>query len=246
MRPVYNEVSTAKAKSEYEDAYGNTDDLLKSMKEAKSKKTGTLGLWPLDAHSYNDWRTTSHVKKVFTDYIVMARIEISIVNSYRPALIQNCPAAAFIRVSLASLLSDVCNIRAWSGINPDTNQREKRQVRRFIYADKITCDLPSAPQPPPVDVLDLKLKRQRASRSKALAADAVAILKKVEALRAAAATPKGKELDRTVAKAVKSLKNVCLHFSFRYKLIPMFRLFATISLVSLVWKRPWKTIPLPP
>jgi hypothetical protein len=208
QRPAYNEISSRKAKDRYPDAFTNADDLVKSMKEAKSKKVGSAGLWPLDVHSYNDWRSTSHVKKVYSEYIIMARIEISIIKTYRSSLFQQCPAAAFIRQGVASLLNDVCTLSAWAVFNPATKNHERRQVRRFRYADKVPCNSPSAQQPPSVDVLDLRLKRQRATRSKALATDAVAILKKIEGLRASAATPRGKELDPSVAKAVKMLKHV--------------------------------------
>jgi hypothetical protein len=242
-RPVYNQITSGKAKDAYQDAYNNTGELLKSMKEAKLKKSVSAGLWPLDVHSYNDWRTTTHFKKVYTEYIIMARIEISIVNSYRPSLFQQSPAAAFIRQGIASLLSDACKL---SLINPDPKHREKRQVRQYIFADKIPCDLPSAPLPPSVDVLNLKHRRQRAAHSKALAADAVAVLKKVEALKASTATPRTKDLDRTVAKAVKFLKHVSPIFIISYNSTDICRPFGIISAVCLLCKRLWKTTHLLP
>jgi hypothetical protein len=51
------------------------------------------------------------------------------------------------------------------------------------------------------------------SRSEALAADAVSTLKKIESMKAAAAIPGSKEIDRGVARAVKSLRNVRLSFN---------------------------------
>jgi hypothetical protein len=157
-RPTYAEITSSKARSSFTEAFANTEDLLKAMKDSKSKKATTTGLWLLDVHSYHDWRNTTHVKKVYTEYIAMAHIEISVIKSYRATLFQQCPSAAFIRRSVASLLTDVSKVKAWPGFNPVTKRNEKRQVRRFYYADKVPCDSPVVNDLPDINVVDLKRK----------------------------------------------------------------------------------------
>jgi hypothetical protein len=210
-RPAYNEITSAKAKSAFKDAFANTDELMKPMKEARSSKSSSsTGLWPLDFHSYHDWRTTTHVKKVYTEYIVMARIEIAIIQSYRPKLFEQCPSALFIRAGIAALLNDTCTVRQWSVRNPDTLKYEMRHVRRFVYADKVPYQKTTSEDPPAINVIDLKLKRQRAAKSEHLASDAIVALKKIESLKGAAAHPGSKELDIGVYNAMKLLRQVTL------------------------------------
>jgi hypothetical protein len=68
------------------------------LKETKTK-SGTVmtGLWPLDVVSYHDWQSMTHATKVFTEYTVMARMEIHLIWKYRANLFSMCGSAVFIQ-----------------------------------------------------------------------------------------------------------------------------------------------------
>jgi hypothetical protein len=137
--PAYNKITSGKAKSAFNDTFANTDELMKPMKEAQSlKSSSSTGLWPLDFHSYHDWRTTTHIKKVYTEYIIMACIEIAIIQSYRPKLFEQCPSALFICAGITALLNETCKVRQWSVRNLDTLKYKMHHECGFDF--ELSCE----------------------------------------------------------------------------------------------------------
>jgi len=110
-RPLYADVVHKKVDEAFDDA----PELVKRMKDSRKKNSQivTLGLWPLDVVSYNDWRQSTHAPKIYSEWVAMARIEILIVDEYRASMFEECDAAAFIRLGLAQALTEACKPKQW-------------------------------------------------------------------------------------------------------------------------------------
>jgi hypothetical protein len=215
--PSYSEITSAKVKERFPDAYRNNNDILKAMKESKLKKGGTItvGLWTLDAHSCFDWRDIAkNSKKALSEFIQMAKIEMSIIAKYRASLFKNCSPALFIRTEIARQLADSCRVRPLPSLNPSTQKKEMRQVRVFKFADKVPIDLTAPRAARLIDVRELKSKRLRTNKSQALVVEATAALKRLEGLKAVASFPNSKEMDATIYKSIGHLKKVTIFPSF--------------------------------
>jgi hypothetical protein len=208
-RPLYADLAHKEVDERFH-AFSDAADIVARMKDSRKKNSTilTMGLWPLDFVSINDWRQSTHGPRVFAEYVAMARIEICLVEEYRASMFQDCKPAAYIRSGLASALAAACKSMPWEVENPLTGKLEKRSIRRFKYVDKIPCDVPSLSTAPEVDVVDLKQTRERLARTDALAADAVGLLKKLENFKGSAAAPNSKLLDLDVSIAITSLKRV--------------------------------------
>jgi hypothetical protein len=247
-RPTYTEVVKKQVDRKFNNAYIDAPDLLKRMRDSRKKNADvvTIGLWPLDFVSYDDWRQTTHAKKKFPEYVTMARIEVTIVDGYRSKMLKKCPASAYIRINLASALADACKATAWQVQNADTGKMEKKTLRRFAYVDKIACKEPSTF--PKVNVVDLKESRQRVANAESLATEAAALLKKVENFRGSSAIPGSKMIDKGVSDAITTLREVrCLDilFTLLSDNSRSTRPSSRISLVSVGWTTFYTRIPRP-
>jgi len=210
QRPLYADIVKKAVDKKFKKAFNEPAEFVTKMKESRRKNSSvfTLGLWPLDVVSYNDWRESSHSGKSYPEYVAMARIERDIVAEYRPLLFKKCTAAAFIRMGLASALNEACKVKAWDLPNEQTGKTQKKTIRRFYYADRITCNGLSLSEAPKVNVVDLKQSREREAKSKKLAAEAVAILKKIENFKGSAAAPGSNRIDEGVSDAITRLHEV--------------------------------------
>jgi hypothetical protein len=236
LRPSFGDIRTKKARQKFPSAFTDDAELIKTMKAVKHKHSGVLttGLWPLDTVSCFGWRdTTRNPKAAFTEHISMAKIEMSIVSSYRAKLLKNCPEAAFIRTNIATALSDACKFRSCMTINPRTKKPEAHQARKFTYADKVHF-APALASTPPVDVHLLKSRRQASARSSALTTEAVSMLKRLESLKAAAAVPDSKKVDPQIYEAVTNLQTVCFQYHTLYLISSCFPQLLSQNIARLV------------
>jgi len=219
--PVYGDITSGKVDEKFNRAFDDSMDLITWMKDY-CKKNSTIvmiGLWPLDFVSYNDWRQSTHVRKLFPEYVMMARIEMHIVGEYHVDMFQECPAAAYIWLGLASTLREACKAKAWDLLNAKTGKMEKKMVGPFVYVDHIRCNGAAASGPPKVNVVDLKQNQKRVEREESLAAETIALLKKIENFRGSMAAPGSNKIDKGVAEAVTYLHKVHCLSNLCYPLI---------------------------
>lgn len=209
-RPSYADVANKKVDQKYASVFSDPTEFIDNMKAVRKKKTTvfTIGLWPLDFESFNDWRLTSHGPKIYPEYVKMAQIEIHIIAKYRSTMFKKCSSAAHIRTGLAKALAQVCKPTSFDGPLKKGGKTQKTPVRRFIYADKLACDAPTTNDAPEVDVVDLKQNRDRLRKSEGMAAEAISLLKKIEYFKGAAAVPGSSKMDTSVSKAVTRLRKV--------------------------------------
>ena len=139
----------------------------------------------------------------------MAKIEDSLVKYYCKELLKNCPKAAFIQTCIATLLEGTCKPSPTSILNEKTKKHEVHMVCKFFYADNMCIEPHISTTPPPVDLLELKSKCQATAHSMELTAEAIAVLKRLERLNAASATPDNKCINPQISEAVTDLRLVC-------------------------------------
>jgi hypothetical protein len=146
------------------------------------------------------------------DYLRMAKIEKSIVDEYRPSLLSDCPAAAFIRSQVAEYLEDACKSRPHPIFNTEKGKKEWKKSRKFTFADQLKLDTDDCSEELSVDVEALKVKLRESSLADTLTTEAISVLKKVEALKGAAAFPNSRNIDGRISEAVTNLKAVIVIF----------------------------------
>ena len=206
-RPSYKDIRSKREEKRFPSAYEDDIETANKMMGMRAKKTDNLfvGLWPLDFHSCFGWRSGREANKTVNEYMWMAKIEMTIVNSYRKQLLKQCPEATFIRNSVASHLDALCK----PTVEPVGKERKgtKLLVHKFYYPDKISV-APSSSDPPTVNVQAVKSTRQATANSKALIAEVCTALKKIERSKAAAAAPGSRTMDPAIAEKITELKLV--------------------------------------
>lgn len=249
-RPAYADVVHKRLDPKFNNY--DTTELVARMKESRKRNSTivTIGLWPLDFVSYHDWRHSTHASKIFAEYVTMARIEMAIVEDYRASMFKKCAASLFIRTGLASALAEACKPKAWEVTDPVSGKKETKTMRRFVYVDKVPSKGPPLSKAPKVNVVDLKQYRDRELKAQKMAADTVALLKRIENFKGSAAAPNSKKIDPGVARAVTALQRVrCVYRDFLFTLSShnshSTRPSGKIFLVSISCRLFWTTIRRP-
>lgn len=206
-RPTFKDVSGSKIQDDFPGVFSeDTTETFNAMTKVKSSTKGviTTGLWPLDHESYYDWRHTTHKQSIWKQWIHMARIEKTIVSSYRAKMIRKCPSSRLIRDKLQVLLSPHCKPTITSSLTrPDGGSKTT-----FSWPDHIKVDVEvskptgaaatssearKGPQAiiavddhdhSHVDVQEVKSEQIRHEETNAMLADVTAIFKRLHATKA--------------------------------------------------------------
>jgi hypothetical protein len=218
QRPSYKEVSKSLCSKRFPHVFKEscTKDIA-ALRERNSKvKKGSLpapfGAWTLDFASTYDWRNCGNAEPNYKDFVLLSRIELFIVGSYRSDLFQNCPAAAHLRHSISSLLNCCCKPVPCAITNTKTTRPESVLRSKFFFPDKITAPQVAEAHINTIDVVELKSKDRILDRTQGLLVEASDLMKKLEQSEALCAFPGSKEIDASIHAACATLNDVCIYY----------------------------------
>ncbi|KIL54088.1 hypothetical protein M378DRAFT_19213 [Amanita muscaria Koide BX008] len=108
VRPEFKAVTKTRFEEKYPSIFEDTKDTVITMHGTRGKraKLTTTSLWTLDFSSCYGRRHDKNTHTIYSSHIFTARLKQHFVDSYRLKFLKDCPAAAYLRKTLANDLSE--------------------------------------------------------------------------------------------------------------------------------------------
>jgi hypothetical protein len=174
----------------------DVQDLITLMRGAKdsgkNRSTKTVGNWFLDYRGHYTWRTSSKWSQDFPKWAALAKLEVEAVATYRKTMLEDCPAAAWLRQEIQQLFDSSSAPKQVVAARSQKTIGRNQVVREYRFPDRISVgEIVSLPE---IDVITLSQARFNNSRGDKQRVGLGTWLTKGESMEMCAATPMSKML----------------------------------------------------